>query len=269
LLRVLESGEYTRLGSSTPRKVDVRVVAATNRDLEEEIHNGNFRQDLYFRLKSVSIVLPPLREHPADIPLLINYVGESTAKKLKFKYQGVDRDAISVLQSLPWPGNIRELRNLIETIITLEKGAIITPEVLRKYIPPALPAFEIRQTLPELSLVNISRNDNYEGDSSLIFKTLLELKSDINSLKLGLNELISEMHQIKLNTDNLSLHKYEEIDDDEEMEEQGILNLADKERQLIINALKKYHGNRRLASDALGISQRTLYRKLAEYQIEV
>jgi len=266
LLRVLESGEYSRLGSSVVRKVDVRVVAATNRDLEYEVQKGNFRQDLFFRLKSVHLILPPLREHPTDIPLLIDYYAKNTAKKLNIEYEGIDRDALSIMQSLPWPGNIRELRNLIETIITLEKGALITPEILRKYIPPALPAYQFITTPNEFSLVNVSKNNEFNNDTALIFKTLLEIKSEISTLKIALSEIINSLNKIKSNTDNLQIHKYEEINENDLKNEEN-LNINYYEKQLIINALRKFNGNRRLASEALGISQRTLYRKLQEYGI--
>jgi len=266
LLRVLESGEYSRLGSSVVRKVDVRVVAATNRDLEYEVQKGNFRQDLFFRLKSVHLILPPLREHPTDIPLLIDHYAKNTAKKLNIKYEGIDRDALSIMQSLPWPGNIRELRNLIETIITLEKGALITPEILRKYIPPALPAYQFITTPNEFSLVNVSKNNEFNNDTALIFKTLLEIKSEISTLKIALSEIINSLNKIKSNTDNLQIHKYEEINENDLKNEEN-LNINYYEKQLIINALRKFNGNRRLASEALGISQRTLYRKLQEYGI--
>jgi len=266
LLRVLESGEYSRLGSSVVRKVDVRVVAATNRDLEYEVQKGNFRQDLFFRLKSVHLILPPLREHPTDIPLLIDYYAKNTAKKLNIEYEGIDRDALSIMQSLPWPGNIRELRNLIETIITLEKGALITPEILRKYIPPALPAYQFIATPNEFSLVNVSKTNEFNNDTALIFKTLLEIKSEISTLKIALSEIINSLNKIKSNTDNLQIHKYEEINENDLKNEEN-LNINYYEKQLIINALRKFNGNRRLASEALGISQRTLYRKLQEYGI--
>lgn len=266
LLRVLESGEYSRLGSSVVRKVDVRVVAATNRDLEYEVQKGNFRQDLFFRLKSVHLILPPLREHPTDIPLLIDYYAKSTAKKLNIEYEGIDRDALSIMQSLPWPGNIRELRNLIETIITLEKGALITPEILRKYIPPALPAYQFITTPNEFSLVNVSKTNEFNNDTALIFKTLLEIKSEISTLKIALSEIINSLNKIKSNTDNLQIHKYEEINENDLKNEEN-LNINYYEKQLIINALRKFNGNRRRASEALGISQRTLYRKLQEYGI--
>jgi DNA-binding NtrC family response regulator len=266
LLRVLESGEYSRLGSSVVRKVDVRVVAATNRDLEYEVQKGNFRQDLFFRLKSVHLILPPLREHPTDIPLLIDHYAKNTAKKLNIEYEGIDRDALSIMQSLPWPGNIRELRNLIETIITLEKGALITPEILRKYIPPALPAYQFITTPNEFSLVNVSKNNEFNNDTALIFKTLLEIKSEISTLKIALSEIINSLNKIKSNTDNLQIHKYEEINENDLKNEEN-LNINYYEKQLIINALRKFNGNRRLASEALGISQRTLYRKLQEYGI--
>ncbi len=268
LLRVLESGEYSRLGSSVVRKLDVRVIAATNRDLEIEVQKGNFRQDLFFRLKSIHLILPPLREHPADIPLLIDYYANLTAKKLKIAYEGIVPDALTIMQSLPWPGNIRELRNLIETIVTLEKGAIITPDILRKYIPPALPAYQFRTTPNEFALTNISKNDDFNNDTALIFKTLLEIKSDINTLKIAINELINVVQKIKSNTEDLHLHHFEEVNESFINTEEN-LNINENEKKLIISALKKYNGNRRLASVALGISQRTLYRKLQEYGIDM
>ncbi|HRP02701.1 MAG TPA: sigma-54 dependent transcriptional regulator [Candidatus Kapabacteria bacterium] len=266
LLRVLESGEYTRLGSSTIRKVNARVVAATNRNLEAEIRNGNFRQDLYFRLNSVQIVLPPLREHPADIPLLVEYIAGKTSKKLNFLFKGIDADSISILQSLHWPGNIRELRNMVETIVTLEKGEYITPKLLQKYIPMALPAFEQKLTSREYSLVNVPKFDDFSNDNTLIFKTLLELKSDLNYLKSAFSDMMIELQQIKSSTDSINLHRYEEIDLNTNANEDD-LNLATNEKNLILLALRKYNGNRRLASEALGLSQRTLYRKLQDYDI--
>jgi len=266
LLRVLESGEYTRLGSSAVRKANARVVAATNRNLEIEVRDGNFRQDLYFRLNSVQILLPPLREHPADIPLLVDFVAEKTSKKLNFHFKGIDRDALSILQSLPWPGNVRELRNMIETIVTLEKGEFITPQIVQKYIPMALPAFVQKPTAKEYSLVNISKQDDFNNDNTLIFKTLLELKSDLNYLKSAFNDMMIQLDKIKESTDNLNIQRYEEIDSTEYHNEDN-MNLASNEKNLILLALKKYSGNRRLASEALGLSQRTLYRKLQEYDI--
>jgi len=266
LLRVLESGEYTRLGSSAVRKANARVVAATNRNLELEVRDGNFRQDLYFRLNSVQILLPPLREHPADIPLLVDFVAEKTSKKLNFHFKGIDRDALSILQSLPWPGNVRELRNMIETIVTLEKGEFITPQIVQKYIPMALPAFVQKPTAKEYSLVNISKQDDFNNDNTLIFKTLLELKSDLNYLKSAFNDMMIQLDKIKESTDNLNIQRYEEIDSTEYHNEDN-MNLASNEKNLILLALKKYSGNRRLASEALGLSQRTLYRKLQEYDI--
>lgn len=266
LLRVLESGEYSRLGSSAVRKVNARVVAATNRNLEYEIHNGNFRQDLYFRLNSVQIILPPLREHPADIPLLVEYFAERTAKKLNLHFKGIDRDALSILQSLPWPGNNRELRNMMETIVTLEKGELITPHIVQKYIPMALPAFEQKPTAREFALVNLPKPDDFNTDNTIIFKTLLELKSDLNFLKSAFNDMMIQLDKIKQSTDNLNIQRYEEIDTSE-LSQIDNLNLIEHEKNLILLALKKYNGNRRLASEALGLSQRTLYRKLQDYDI--
>ncbi len=267
LLRVLESGEYTRLGSSTIRKVNARVVAATNRNLENEIINGNFRQDLFFRLNSIQIIIPPLREHPADIPLLVDYIAGKISKKLNLIFKGIDRDALSILQSMPWPGNIRELRNMIETIVTLEKGEMITPIMLQKYIPMALPAFEQKNMASEYSLININKQNDYNSDNNLIFKTLLELKSDLNYLRSVFGEMMIQLQKIKETTDDLSFHKYEEIHNNDITPDDDGLNLSIIEKNTILTALKKFNGNRRLAAEVLGLSQRTLYRKLQEYDI--
>lgn len=266
LLRVLESGEFSRLGSSAIHKINTRIIAATNRNLEFEVQKGNFRQDLFFRLNSIHIQLPSLKEHPDDIPFLVDYFANNTTKKLNIEYKGFDQDAITILKSLPWPGNVRELKNMIETIITLEKGNFITTRILSKYIPPALPAFESKDTEPRFSLVSLKAPDeSLNNDSALIFKTLLELKSDLNFLKQNMNELVLQIHKIKDSTDNLSFQKYEDFSFDSNSDDN--FNLIENEKKLILSALKKFNGNRRLVADALGISQRTLYRKLQDYDI--
>ncbi len=179
LLRVLESGQFSRLGSSTVNKVDVRVLAATNRDLEVFVEQGKFRRDLFFRLNSVHIRLPQLRDHSQDIPQLVDHFGKKISAKNGVTFSGFTRDAMNMLMVLPWPGNVRELKNLTETIITLEKGVAITPEVLKKYIPLALPAYESRQTADNRSLVSVYKDEIGSNELLLIFKTLLDIKSDV------------------------------------------------------------------------------------------
>lgn len=269
LLRVLESGEFSRLGSSDVRKVDVRVITATNRKLEDEVGKGNFRQDLFFRLNSVQIKLPPLRTHLQDIPLLVDFFGEKIAEKLKMKFEGISSDAITILKSLPWQGNIRELKNLIDTIVTIEKGAFITHEVLMKYIPPALPEYKQRDVPNNNSIVNLSGKDNFEEDSALIFRTLLDIKNDISDIKRFLGKiagdmdgLYGEVSEISATVNNYKSKPNAQAVDDE------IQALDDLEKIMILKALKKFGNNRRQAAFALGISERTLYRKLNEYGLE-
>jgi DNA-binding NtrC family response regulator len=268
LLRILESGEFMRLGSSKKKRVDVRIVAATNRDLESEIMNGNFRQDLFFRLKSVHILLPPLRDHSSDIPLLVDHFAEKIAEVNRMEYNGISNEAIRLLQNMPWHGNIRELRNLIETIMILEDRSYINAEDVKSYIPPALSAPRLSDA--ESGSALIPYKGSYEPEQfelEIIFRTLLEMKNEISDIKRYLYNLKINYEDIKediikLRRDSAPAVPHTEeiiiIDDDE-------LNLEEAERKLIIHALDKYEGNRRQAADALGISERTLYRKLSDY----
>ncbi len=266
LLRVLESGEFSRLGSSTVHRVDVRLIAATNRELEVEVNQGKFREDLFFRLNAVHIKLPPLRRHLDDVPQLVDFFAEKTCSKLGIKFQGIAEDAIDILKSLHWKGNIRELKNLIETIVTLEKGEYITPQILSKYLPPALPAHEKKDMPFEHSIVQTQRADySQQFELGLIFRTLLELRHSINDLK----ELV---HHLNQKIENISIgHNYNQYANDFQQinEESKInldsLNIESIEKQLIDLALKNYDGNRRQAANALGISERSLYRKISKY----
>lgn len=269
ILRALESGEFSRLGSSSVQKVDVRVLAATNRDLQLEVAEGKFRRDLFFRLNSVHIKLPALRTHPQDVPLLIEHFAEKVSEKISVAFEGVSGDSMSILKSLPWQGNIRELKNLVDTIVTLEKGAYITPEMLKRYIPPALPEYKFLPTGQDSSLVHIKREDTVSDDASLMFKTLLELKNDVAEIKRALLRIDDNVDEIGLDLNDMknktATYTVETADtwlfDD-------VMDLATAEKILIKNALKKFSNNRRQAAQALGISERTLYRKLAEHGLE-
>jgi DNA-binding NtrC family response regulator len=265
LLRVLESGQFSRLGSSTVHKVDVRVIAATNRELEQEVSDGNFRQDLFFRLNNVQIVLPPLRNHLEDVPLLVNHFAGKIAKKLGFEYEGASDDAIQILKSLPWMGNVRELKNLIETVVTLEKASYLTPKILQKHIARALPAAEIKPVTASQSMIPITARDSGQNiEFELMFRTLLELKNDMADIKRYIHSLAVRMEDMHEDIRNLELNSnvdYEEVPSVNEDD----LRIDEMEKKLIQAALKRFDGNRRLAADSLGISERTLYRKISEY----
>ncbi|MFN3306637.1 MAG: sigma-54 interaction domain-containing protein [Candidatus Kapaibacteriota bacterium] len=268
LLRVLETGEFNRLGSSDVRKVDVRVIAATNKNLEEEIYKGTFRQDLFYRLKNLHIVLPPLRERPEDIVVLIDYFAERTCSELGIPYKGIALDALNILRGHSWPGNVRELKNLIETVIKLEKTGYITLETLKKYIPPALPPYKIVEQPKESSLLFIPSAKETNIGFELIFRTLLDLKKDIELLKKALDDLNGKFEVLNLNILNNSSFHYNVVEDtNTPIIDPDNLNLESLEKEVILYTLKKHDGNRRKTAKALGISERTLYRKLNQYNM--
>ncbi len=269
LLRVLESGEFTRLGSSQLKRVDARIIAATNRNLEEQIRKGDFRQDLFFRLVNVHIVLPPLRDHIEDIPALVDYFAKRIAAKLNLDFAGIDRETSNFLMSLPWNGNVRELKNLIETVITLEKTTSLTPAILQKYITRALPPHEDGSLPIESSLVHLQPKDEIGNfELGLIFKTLLELKNDLSDMKRGMHLMLNDLADIKAGQRRVDFEQTGEMRDEGEGDfSNDLLSLENMERKLIEEAIKRFDGNRRLAAETLGISERTLYRKLTDYGI--
>ncbi|MBS1536526.1 MAG: sigma-54-dependent Fis family transcriptional regulator [Bacteroidetes bacterium] len=270
LLRVLESGEFTRVGSSEMQHVDVRIIAATNRDLEYEVRQGNFREDLFFRLNSVQIVLPPLRKHPEDIGILVEFFASKVCTKIDIEFDGISDEALLILENLPWRGNIRELRNFVETLVTLENGSYITPELLRKYIPPTLPSYEEESYNSKSAIVHVTepplRRDE-RSESDLIMRSLLEVRNEVAEIKRGIavileqiNEMRSEQFTVPVTVANAVEKDYDNLQDED-------YRLDEMERRLIISALKRFEGNRRMASKTLGISERTLYRKLIDYKL--
>ncbi len=272
LLRVLESGEFTRLGSTALKKVDVRIIAATNRDLEQEIEKGNFRRDLFFRLNSVHIVLPPLREHPEDIKDLVNYFAEKTCSKLGLKFDGISNDALLILERRPWTGNIRELKNLIETLITLEQATFISQDILKRYIPLALPPKDVNPQPADKALVQyIDYEEPQKFELEIIFRSLLELKHDMTNIFKYLRTLENKIDDIELEIEELNTyliaHNSKTNSEISKDENENQLKLDELEKRAIITALKKSSGNRRLAANLLGISERTLYRKINELNI--
>ncbi len=262
LLRILESGEFSRLGSSDVHTVDVRVVAATNRDLAYEVRQGRFRQDLFFRLNSVQILLPPLRQHKEDIEPLAEHFARTTAEKNRISFEGFQAEALRVLEQHPWPGNVRELRNVIETMVTLEQGARITPELLERYLPSTALEDQIHQ--PTNAIVRVAdapRVSAEQADIAMLYRTLLQLSADVVEMKNVLRHLLAMSVEVTPPTSTAIAPVTQNTTSDGAR----TLNLAELEHDAIEVALRRTHGNRREAAELLGISERTLYRKIEEY----
>ncbi|MDD8017250.1 MAG: sigma-54 dependent transcriptional regulator [Bacteroidota bacterium] len=250
LLRILENGEFLRVGSSVARKVDVRVIAATNKDLEQEVRNGNFRQDLFYRLRSVNIRIPPLRERRDDIPLLFEKFAKELSEKNGIVYAGITRDALDLLKGYYWHGNVRELRNVVESMLVLERGKKLDVDDIRKYL--RLDSAE--RNLPML----IAKPSEYD-EKHLIYRALIDMKNDILELKNLLKGVF---------TGNGTVGEHEPFQSSTTVNVvPETVSLEEMERRMIETSLKKYHGNRRLAANELKISERTLYRKIKEFNL--
>jgi DNA-binding NtrC family response regulator len=254
LLRVLENGEFLRVGSSVPRHVNVRVIAATNKDLESAMRHGLFRADLFYRLRSFNIVVPPLRERPDDIPFLFRLFAGEVARKNGISFKGISEGAMEMLRGYTWPGNVRELRNAAESMIILEKGKRLEAEDVRKYLRAntVLPPDE--RNLP----VHVSKSVE-QAERELILRALLELKGNIMELK----AMLVEQHQAQDATRRGGQGPVVVG----EADGSGI-SIEEMEHRLIADALARSKGNRRMAARALNISERTLYRKIKEYGLE-
>jgi transcriptional regulator with PAS, ATPase and Fis domain len=294
LLRVLETGEFIRVGSSKVQKTDVRVIAATNRELLEFTQNGRFREDLYYRLSTVPIRVPPLRDRPEDIILLFRKFVIDFAERYKTTPVQLDDEAKNILIGYPWKGNVRELKNIAEQISVLSTEKIVTARQLRQFLPES----NISR-LPVLAHNNQMNGSNGEfaNEREILYKLFFDMKKDVTELK----KMFVEILQNPSATSNASLafaretllHDYtpvnhehhqpqqqplpsvinhpqpvifDDIHHHEEVEES--LNIMDKEKELIVKALKKHKGKRKDAASDLGISERTLYRKLKEYDID-
>ena len=288
LLRVLESGEYMKVGSSKVLKTDVRVVAATNINFYQALEKEKFRADLYYRLNTVPIYLPPLRERKEDIHLLFRKFASDFAAKYRMPVIRLNNDAEQVLMNYYWPGNIRQLKNIAEQISIIEKNREVNAESLLKYLPQYNSA----------NVPSVMRQDTYAGGSSLdnndreiIFKVLRDYRNEINDLKKVVYDLVSatgNKSQV-LNGDIQLLNRnYADMNDganangaltlqhpvlhnaapSQVIEVEETLSLQDKEIDMIKKALRKHKGKRKNAARELGISERTLYRKINEYAIE-
>lgn len=295
LLRILENGEFLKVGSSQVQKTDVRIVAATNVNLFDAIQKGKFREDLYYRLSTVDILLPPLRERKDDIHLLFRKFAADFAHKYKMPPLKLDDSAVQVLQKFRWSGNIRQLRNVAEQISVLETQRDITGTTLQSYLPSE------GSNLPSVISDKKSESD-FSTERDILYKVLFDMKSDLNDLKkltlelmkngtakaqdinpnliqkiYGSNELESEIDfeerpsSTALITTQKNENQYQEPEENylfaETIEEEEILRLEQKEIEMIKKSLEKNKGKRKAAADELGISERTLYRKIKQFDL--
>ncbi len=250
LLRVLENGTFMKVGGSVNVKVDVRVIAATNKNLPKMVAKGSFREDLFFRLKAVTLQLPSLRERLSDIPVFVMKFSADSAAKYNRNQLIFEKEALSEIMNHHWKGNIRELKNFIDMLTVMETGRTVTGDVIRKYI----------KTDHSSSYLPMIMEDTHK-DADLIFKTLLEIKSDINLIKKFILNTYTNKPSVPFYEDpgKSILNPEREIVPTEEL----------SEKDEIILTLKKHRGNRRKAAEELNISERTLYRKIEKLGIEL
>jgi len=260
-LRVLENGEFLRVGSSVPRRVNVRVIAASNKNLETEVHHGRFRPDLFFRLRSVNIVVPPLRNRPEDIPALFRHFAGEVTRKHGIDFKGISDAAMDILMGYRWPGNVRELRNMAESMIVLEKGKRLEADDVRNFLKEDTPeGIPIAGRMGERNLpVHVSKSVE-QAERELILRALLDIKGNIIELKSMLDEQRQAMDATKQGSKGPLIL-------DGAAGETG-MSLEEMEHRMIAEALERSKGNRRMAARVLNISERTLYRKIKEYGLE-
>ena len=290
LLRVLENGEFLRVGSSKIQKTDVRVVAATNIVMSDAIHKNKFREDLYYRLSTVEINLPPLRKRLDDIHLLFRIFAADFAQKYRMPTVRLDSEAQKLLINQKWSGNVRQLRNIAEQLSVLETERSITPDILNQYLPSS------KINLPAIIQNKVDEND-FSSEREILYKVLFDMRSDLNDLKKLTQEIMNESELNITKNEHSSLIKKIYGDNDEvdfnfdtnnknknvisekiikdkfeyaeEVREEETLSIQDKELELIIKALERNNRKRKAAASELGISERTLYRKIKQYNIDL
>ena len=275
LLRILENGEFMKVGSSKVQKTDVRIIAATNVNLDDAVRNKKFREDLFYRLNTVPIIVPPLREREEDISLLFRKFASDFSDKNNINPIRLSEEAKKELMKYRFPGNIRELKNITEQMSVLEIERNVDLETVKKYIPDT-------NNLPALSNKNLDSDDENYNERDILYKILFDLKNDVTEMKkiidniLNTNdnvhleskdtELIEERKILINETNNHNNENYQEVT---EVEFDGeSLSIEKKEKELIIKALRKNRNKRKYAAKDLGISERTLYRKIKYYNIE-
>ena len=294
LLRVLENGEFIRVGDSTPRKTDVRIVAATNVKMQEALKKGRFREDLYYRLNTVEIFLPPLRERKEDIHLLFRKFASDFAQKYRMPTIQLSPEAVKELLRYRWPGNIRQLRNIAEQISVVEQKREISAETLLSYLP------EDKVSHLPVTVSQSKAESDFASEREILYKVFFDMRNDLNDLKQLTFKLIQEGNTPKVQEENQTLihkiygsevtyptdmnepammllshdkapshvGKHSNYDFAEEIQEEEPISLQDKEVELIQKSLERHRGKRKEAAKELGISERTLYRKIKQYNIE-
>ena len=298
LLRVLESGEFLKVGSSKVQKSNLRIVAATNLNIPEAIQKGKFREDLYYRLSTVEILIPPLRNRKEDIPLLFRKFASDFAQKYKMPTLRLNENTERILTNYRWSGNIRQLRNVAEQLSVLEKNREISPELIKSYLPNSnsqLPAIFEKET----------KGSDFSSEREILYKVLFDMKNDLNDLKKITHDLINDENMDSVNKKNKAIIKkmYQENDEIKDQDfknekksyeavpldtdnndlnnkvgkdkyeyaetivEEETLSLLEKEIEMIKRALLRSKGRRKLAAKELGISERTLYRKIKQFDL--
>lgn len=291
LLRVLENGEFIKVGSSKVQKTNVRIVAATNVNMQEAIKKNKFREDLYYRLSTVEINLPPLRKRPEDIHLLFRKFCSDFAQKYSMPTIKLDEEAISILTNYRWHGNIRQLKNIAEQLSVLEENRMIKKDVLLDYLP------NLGDNLPAI-ISEKSEKSEFNNEREILYKVLFDMKGDLNDLKKLTLELMqtSNISEFKKNNEQLinkvyqnenysseknieivNVENNESIEENKDFEDKfdyiqevkaiESLSIQEKELELIKKSLEKHAGKRKLAAEELGISERTLYRKIKQFDL--
>ncbi len=288
LLRVLETGEFIRVGSSKAIKTNVRVVAATNENMQRAITSGKFREDLFYRLSTVPIQLPALRNRQEDIHLIFRKFAHDFAEKYRMPAIKLNDDAVQLLVNYPWPGNIRQLKNLVEQLSVIETARDIDGFILSSYLP------QITEKLPQV--IGENSQENF-SERELMYKVLFDMKKDLNELKKLVVEILQQGSAVSLTSDQSAVVNriYQEVNEnvkntglllpsapikesnfnfpnsteqfETHVEVEESLSLEDREKELISKALEKHRGKRKYAASELGISERTLYRKIKEYKL--
>lgn len=268
LLRVLETGEFIKVGSSKVLKTNVRIVAATNVNLIQAVADGKFREDLYYRLNTVPIQIPPLRERPDDIILLFRKFAGDCAEKYRMPPVRLDDEARQLLTSYRWPGNVRELKNITERISVIEENRDITADVLRLYLP---------DLNVEKYPVLVKKQDNdqkfFNSEREILYQVLFDMKKDVNDLKKLVHDIMGGKMPMPVADETPYAHPIRPvhsapIQEAEAVKEEETLSLEEVEKEMIRKALEKHNGRRKNAAADLKISERTLYRKIKEYNLE-
>ena len=286
LLRVLETGEYIPVGATEVRKTDVRIVAATNVNIRQAISEGRFREDLYYRLNSIPIQMPPLRERGEDIVLLFRLFALQMAEKYKMDRVVLDEQAKQMIMRYKWPGNVRQLKNITEQISILSPERTITPDILARFIPQD-------QETTQLATIHKEGGDHsFENEREILYKILFELRGNVNDMRREMGALKKQIEEIQSGSKHVSAETLpttqiapiapiqpinpispalEDAEAEEYVEpekEPENLNLNDLGKQMLEKALERNKGNRKKAAQELGISDRTLYRRLKQYGLE-